>query len=223
VAGFYNRHIVPRLIHRAMSADDVARLREANVPAARGVVLEVGIGSGLNLPFYSANVSKLYGVDTSIELIRMARARVDRAPFPIELLEQSAEQLPIADAVVDTVLVTWSLCSIGNPSAALLEMRRVLKPGGSLIFVEHGLAPDASVQTWQNRMTPAWRRLAGGCHLNRKIDQLVRDAGFAIDRLQAGYLPGGLRPLTFMYQGQAIVDRPSSIVDRPVSMVARPR
>ncbi len=124
------------------------------------------------------------------------------APFPVDLSRQSAERIQLADATVDTVVVTWSLCSIENPRAALGEIRRVLKPGGRFIFVEHGLAPDADVQRWQNRLTPVWRRLAGGCHLNRPIADLIRESGFAIAELKTEYLPGP-RPMTFMYEGIA--------------------
>ncbi len=185
-----------------MTRDEVTRLRAAHVPAARGVVLEVGIGSGLNLPFYASGVTRLYGVDPSTELLAMARARAAAAPFPVDLIRGSADRLPLADASIDTVVVTWSLCSIGNAAEALREMRRVLNTGGMLIFVEHGLAPDVRVRKWQNRLTPIWRPFAGGCHLNRKMDDLVRGAGLTIAELQMEYVPGP-RALTFMYQGRA--------------------
>lgn len=185
-----------------MKSGDVMRLRAAHVPAARGIVLEIGIGSGLNLPFYTAAVTRLYGVDPSAELLTMARKNAAAAPFPVDLFNQDADRIPLADASVDTVVVTWSLCSIGSPAAALGEMRRVLKPDGTLIFIEHGLAPDAGVRKWQNRLTPVWRRLGGGCHLNRKMDDLVRGAGFTIADLRTEYVPGP-RPLTFIYEGRA--------------------
>lgn len=199
---FYNRRVLPRLINFAMTREEATRLRAAHVPAARGAVLEVGIGSGLNLPFYTSGVTHLYGVDPSAELLAMAREKVAAAPFPVELVHGSADRIPLADASVDTVVVTWSLCSIANPWDALGEMRRVLKPGGALIFVEHGLAPDAGVRKWQNRLTPLWRPLAGGCHLNRKMDDLVRGAGFTIADLRMEYVPGP-SAFTFMYQGRA--------------------
>lgn len=185
-----------------MTRDDVARLRAAHVPAAHGTVLEVGIGSGLNLPFYTSAVTRLYGVDPSSELLAMAKERAAAAPFPVELVNQDADRIPLADASVDTVVVTWSLCSIVNPSDALREMRRVLKPAGTLIFVEHGLSADTGVRKWQNRLTPWWRRFTGGCHLNRKMDDLVREAGFTIEDLRTEYVPGP-RPMTFMYEGRA--------------------
>jgi ubiquinone/menaquinone biosynthesis C-methylase UbiE len=185
-----------------MGQDEATRLRRAHVPAARGVVLEVGIGSGLNLRFYSKNVTRLYGVDPSAELLEMAAPKARETPFPVELFNQDARSLPLTSESVDTVVVTWSLCSIGDPAGALREMRRVLKPEGTLIFVEHGLSPDDAVRRWQNRLTPLWRRFAGGCHLNRNVDDLVRDAGFALIDMRTGYVPGP-RAFTFMYEGRA--------------------
>jgi ubiquinone/menaquinone biosynthesis C-methylase UbiE len=185
-----------------MSRDDLTRLRSVHVPQASGVVLEVGIGSGLNLPFYTNAVTRLYGVDPSAELLAIAKAKVTAAPFPVELFNREVNQLPLASESVDTVVVTWSLCSVSEVSGALREMRRVLKPGGTLIFVEHGLSPDAGIRKWQNRLTPFWRRCAGGCHLNRKMDDLVQDAGFTLVDIRKEYLPGP-RALTFMYEGRA--------------------
>jgi ubiquinone/menaquinone biosynthesis C-methylase UbiE len=198
----YNRYLLPKLINLAMSREHAARLRAAHIPAARGVVLEAGIGSGLNIPFYSSAVTKLYGIDPSVELLAMAREKVLAAPFPIELITGSAEHVPLLGESIDTVVITWSLCSIGDAPAALGEMRRVLKPGGAFIFVEHGLSTDQHVRKWQNRLTPFWRPWTGGCHLNRKIDDMVRDAGFTITDLRREYIPGP-RPLTFMYEGRA--------------------
>ena len=186
-----------------MRQDEMTRFRERIVPRAHGVVLEIGAGSGLNLPFYTSRVSTLYGVDPSGELLAMARPKTAGLPFRVEWLEQDAERLPLRDAAVDTAVITWSLCSVRHPKSALREVSRVLKPGGSLFFVEHGLAPDARVQTWQNRLTPMWRRLAGGCHLNRKMDDLIRAAGFALTELRTGYLPGP-KFATYMYEGLAI-------------------
>jgi len=189
-----------------MKQDEVTRLRAANVPAARGVVLEVGIGSGLNLPFYTREVTNLYGVDRSRELLALASKAAAGVPFPVDLLNEDADRLSLANASVDTAVITWSLCSIANASGALSEVGRVLKPGGALIFVEHGLSPDAGVGKWQNRLTPCWRQFAGGCHLNRKTDDLVRDAGFTIESLRTGYVAGP-RALTFMYEGRAVQTR----------------
>jgi ubiquinone/menaquinone biosynthesis C-methylase UbiE len=160
------------------------------------------VGSARNLSFYAGAVTRLLAVDPSRELLRMARARAAAAPFPVELLQASAERLAVADHEVDTVVVTWSLCSIPDPRAALREARRVLKPEGTLIFAEHGLSPDARVQAWQNRINPLWRRVSGGCNLNRKVDDLLQQAGFSISEMRTGYLPGP-RPMTFTYEGCA--------------------
>ena len=202
---FYRRFVLPRLIDWAMRRDDATRLRQAFVPKAVGVVLEVGIGSGLNLPFYTSAVTRLYGLDPSSELIEMARQRASATAFPVEFFNQGAEQIPLGDGSVDTAVVTWSLCSVVDPAAVLAEIRRVLKPGGRFIFVEHGLSPDDAVRKWQNRLTPAWRRWAGGCHLNRPMDTLIRNAGFAVASLRTEYVPGP-RPMTFMYEGIAHAD-----------------
>ena len=185
-----------------MTRDEVARLRAAHVPAARGVVLEVGVGSGLNLPFYTAGVTRLHAMDSSAELLAMARPKATDLPFPVEFLQQNVERIPLEDTSVDTVVVTWSLCSILDPASALREMRRVLKADGTFIFVEHGLAPDAGVRKWQNRLTPLWRTMAGGCHLNRPIDDLIGDAGFTMTTLKTEYIRGP-RVATYMYEGRA--------------------
>lgn len=196
----YSRWFLPRIIDWAMQYDEATRLRARAIPGARGVVLEVGIGSGRNLSFYTPAVTKVYGVDPSAELLAMARARAADVSCPVELLQQTAEQISLPDRSIDTVVVTWSLCSIPNPAAALSEMRRVLRPDGALIFVEHGLSPDAKVRSWQNRLTPLWRRVAGGCHLNRNMDDLIRSAGFSIATLDTEYIPGP-RPMTYTYVG----------------------
>jgi ubiquinone/menaquinone biosynthesis C-methylase UbiE len=201
--GFYAKHILPHLIDLAMRRKETVRLRAAWIPQARGIVLEIGIGSGLNLPFYSPEVRHVYGVDPSVELQRMARQRATTGLEKAEFLTQSAEEpLPLASETIDTVVVTWTVCSLPNAAKALQEMKRVLKASGRLIFVEHGRAPDPGVAAWQDRMTPLWKRLAGGCHLNRRIDELIMEAGFRISDLKLGYVAGP-RPLTYTYQGVA--------------------
>lgn len=200
--GVYDRFLLPRLLAAAMRNRELVPFRQRIGQAAEGRVLEIGIGPGLNLPFYGPNVREVVGVDPSPALLRMAQARSVDAPFPVELLEAVSERMPLNDASVDTVVTTWTLCSVGQPVDALREARRVLRPGGVLLFVEHGRAPDARVRWWQDRLTPAWRRIAGGCHLNRSIDGLVEAAGFQPGRLQTGYLPGP-KPMTFMYEGSA--------------------
>jgi ubiquinone/menaquinone biosynthesis C-methylase UbiE len=168
-------------------------------------VLEVGIGSGLNLPLYGPSVRSVIGLDPSPELLLMARDRARTALVPVKLLEASAETVPLDDASIDTVVTTWTLCTIPDAPRALSELRRVLRPGGALLFVEHGRAPEFGVARWQDRLDPMWRRLAGGCHLNRKIDELISGSGFRIDALTNARLPGP-RTHTFLYEGRA---RPS--------------
>jgi ubiquinone/menaquinone biosynthesis C-methylase UbiE len=203
--GFYAKYLLPCLIDRVMRDADAARLRAAWLPRARGEVLEVGIGSGLNLPFYSADVRRIYGVDPSRELVGMARRRAAEARVDVEFLLQSAEDpLPLGDGTIDTIVVTWSLCSIPDAGNALGGMKRVLKPGGNLIFLEHGRSPDPSVVKWQDRITPVWKRIGGGCHLNRKIDDLITASGFRISELVTEYRPGP-RPMTYTYQGCAVL------------------
>ena len=181
--------------------------RQRVVTGAAGRVLEIGIGSGLNLPLYGDAVEEVIGIDISPELLAMAEraaAMLSRRRLRVRLLEGSAERLPciIADGSVDTVVVTWALCSVPDATAALAEAHRVVRPGGSLRFVEHGRSPDASVAWWQDHLTPLWKRCSGGCHLNRQTDDLLRSVGFRLARLKTGYAQGP-RPMTFMYEGQA--------------------
>jgi ubiquinone/menaquinone biosynthesis C-methylase UbiE len=174
------------------------------VTRAEGRVLELGIGSGLNLEYYGPRVTTVIGLDRSAEMLAKARATASRGCRPVTLIEGSGEAIPLADSSVDTVVTTWTLCSIPDVARALGEARRTLRPGGQLLFVEHGRSPDARVTRWQDRLTPLWRRLAGGCHLNRPIRELVETAGFQIEEIEIGYLEGP-KVLTFTYEGRARV------------------
>jgi len=200
--GFYEDRILPFLIHLAMRQRRLAAYRSRVIPAAEGRVLEIGMGSGLNLPFYTGKVQRVIGLDPSPKLLSMARKVLPRVTPSVEFVEGSAESVPLEDTSVDTVVTTWTLCSIPDAQRALREMRRVLKPGGRLLFVEHGLAPDPNVRWWQDRLTPVWKRLAGGCHLNRAIGALIENAGYQIERLETGYMRGP-KPMTFMHEGSA--------------------
>jgi SAM-dependent methyltransferase len=200
--GFYSRYVLPRLTHLTMGYAALRPYRARAAGAARGRVLEIGVGSGLNLPFYGDAVDELIGVDPSPGMLALARRAAAASLRKVTLLEYPAETLPLDDRSVDTVVVTWALCSIPDPLAALKEARRVLRPGGELRFVEHGLSPDPDVQKWQHRLTPLWRCCAGGCHLDRKTDDLVRAAGFRLAELSTGYA-NGARPMAFMYEGSA--------------------
>lgn len=201
---WYERRILPWLVDIACSVRPVRRQRQKVVPLARGRVLEIGIGTGLNLEHYDKDkIERIVGLDPGAEMQPRARKRSRRAGLDVELLSASAEEIPCEDHSFDTVLVTYALCTIADPGAALVEMRRVLRPGGTFIFCEHGLAPDASVRRWQYRLTPLWAKLAGGCHLDRDIPRLLERAGFRSADMQQMYLPGP-RPLTYNYWGTAV-------------------
>jgi ubiquinone/menaquinone biosynthesis C-methylase UbiE len=200
--GFYQNQLVPCLINLSMRQRNLAAYRYRVVPAAEGRVLEIGVGSGLNLPFYTQKAELVMGLDPSPKLLSMARRAARPASIPFDFIEGSAEAIPLEDGSVDTVVTTWTLCSIADASRSLHEMHRVLKPAGSLLFVEHGRAPEPNVRRWQDRLTPAWKHVTGGCHLNRAIGTLIESAGFQFERIETGYMRGP-RPMTFMYEGSA--------------------
>lgn len=198
----YDRFILPHLIDLVMQAPMATREREALIPQASGVVLEIGAGSGLNFPYYGGAITKLYALEPHAKLSAKARPRAARVPFDIEFLDLKGESIPLPDAAVDTVVCTWVLCSIEDVEAAVREMHRVLKPGGQLLFVEHGLAPTPRLATWQQRLTPLWAVCAGGCHLNRRPDMLLQNAGFQLEAVEQSYLDGP-KLLTYHYKGLA--------------------
>jgi ubiquinone/menaquinone biosynthesis C-methylase UbiE len=202
--GFYNSWLFPRLLDLVMRQQQMVPFRQRIGNAAKGRVLDVGIGSGVNLPFYGETTECVVGVDPSPELLGFAKERVRQTPTPVELLHASGEALPIDDKSIDTAVLTFTLCTVPDVATTLAEIRRVLKPDGRLLFVEHGRAPERNVARWQDRLTPIWRPLAGGCHLNRKPDDLIRSAGFSIDDLETRYLKGP-RPMVFVYSGSARV------------------
>ncbi len=198
---FYRERVLPHLIQMSMKQEHFEPYRRRAVGVARGRILEIGVGSGLNLPLYQSG-SHVVGLDPSATLLAMAReARGDRSQT-IELIEGSAESIPLPDHDFDTVVTTWTMCSIPDLQRALAEVRRVLKVDGKLVFAEHGRAPEPSVVRWQNALTPVWKRIGGGCHLNRPIDELIAAAGFRVDGLTTGYMKGP-KPMTFMYEGEA--------------------
>jgi ubiquinone/menaquinone biosynthesis C-methylase UbiE len=201
--GVYRDIVVPKLCDCAMRSRLLAPYRARVIAEAEGRVLEIGAGSGLNLPLYPDRVSDVLALEPDRKLLAMARTKA--AARPTRFLEALAEQIPLEDASVDTVVSTWTLCTIAHPEAALAEVRRVLKPRGRLLFVEHGLAPTEGVRRWQHRLNPLWRRLAGGCNLDRPIEALVGGAGFRIASLRTGYAPGP-KVMTFLYEGGATAD-----------------
>lgn len=200
--GIYQDRVVPYLVRLSMRNELLIPYRRRVVPAAEGRVLEIGVGSGCNLPLYSQHVREVIGLDPSAKLLDMAREAARPVSRPITLLGSSAEMIPLDDASIDTVVSTWTLCSIPDATRALGEIRRVLKPSGRLLFAEHGRSPDANVRRWQERLTPLWRRFAGGCHLNRAIPNIIEGAGLHIEHMATGYTQGP-RVMTFMYEGQA--------------------
>ncbi|WP_372619223.1 class I SAM-dependent methyltransferase [Falsiroseomonas sp.] len=203
--GIYERWILPRLIDWTMRAGDLASYRHRLVRTARGHVLEVGLGSGLNLPLYPPGVEALVGLDPSAELLRRAAPLAAQVAFPVHLVRATAEAIPLAERSVDTVVMAWTLCSLADARAGLGEIRRVLRPEGELLFVEHGLAPDPETAAWQRRLDPLWTRIS--CHLDNPVDRMLCAAGFKVVELRSGYLGKGPKPMTFMYEGRA---RPAS-------------
>jgi ubiquinone/menaquinone biosynthesis C-methylase UbiE len=203
--GFYDKYILPHFLNCACGSKPVKYQREKVVPMAEGLVLEVGIGSGLNIPFYdAAKVDRILGLDPSEELNRMALKVAEQKGIPVDFILGGAEDMPLPDNHVDTVLVTFTMCTIPEVAAANKEMLRVLKPGGKMIFCEHGLAPDVKVSKWQSRLDPVWGKIAGGCHLNRDIPRLIKNAGFEIETMEQMYLPSTPKFAGYNYWGTAV-------------------
>jgi len=201
--GIYEKYLMPKLVHFTCGLKPTMKQREKVVPLAEGRVLEVGIGSGLNIPFYKAHkISQLWGLDPSPEMWSIARKNAARHHIEVEFIQSGAEAIPLDNNSADTVMMTYTMCTIPEVRSALDEIRRVLKPGGKLVFCEHGLAPDEDVQRWQNRLNPAWKMLGGGCNLNRPIPQLLQQSGFKSTDMQTMYIPGW-KPGCFNYWGTA--------------------
>ncbi|WP_051329119.1 class I SAM-dependent methyltransferase [Geminicoccus roseus] len=202
---FWNRSILPPVMDRVMARGMFARLRSEATAPAHGKVLEVGIGSGLNLGYYPRSLESVVGVDPSMPLLQRAHRRAAWMAFPVHLRQGTAERLPITDQSIDVAVSTWTLCSVEDPAQALAEIRRVLKPGGLFCFCEHALCPDHRTAAWQRRLTPIWRRVAGGCHLDRPHDRLIEGAGFRIERIRHGRLLPGPALLGWHQLGLATV------------------
>jgi len=200
--GFYANQVVPRFIDLAMSRGELTPIRARVAAPLEGDVLEVGFGSGLNVPHYPRAVTRVQAVDPATLGRRLAAKRVASSSVPVEYVDLDGQAMSVKSASVDHVLTTWTLCSIPDVDSALSEIFRVLRPGGSFHFVEHGRSPDDKVASWQDRLTPFQQRLAGGCHLNRPIDQLVRNSGLELIRLENYYLDGP-RPFVYMFEGVA--------------------
>ena len=205
--GLYDRYILPPLINLACSSKPNMKQREKVVPLAEGDVLEIGVGSGLNFPFYDTDkVRKVWGLEPSEGMRLLARKKLAGSELNVELIDLPGEEIPLDTNSVDTVVVTYTLCTIPDAQRALRGMRRVLRPGGYLLFCEHGAAPDDGVRRWQERLNPIWRRFSGGCNINRDIPGLLESSGFRVVVDERMYIPG-VKALSYNYWGSAAADR----------------
>ena len=202
--GFYNKYILPKFLNCACGTKPINFQRDKIVPLAKGIVLDVGIGSGLNIPFYNkSKIDHLYGLDPSDELLKIAKSIAEKHELEIEFLQCGAEAIPLPDNSIDTVLITYTMCTIPDVELSNLEIMRVLKPEGQLLFCEHGLAPDKNIVKWQRRINPIWNKIAGGCNLNRDIPKLITSSGFKILNMEEMYLPSTPKFAGYNYWGVA--------------------
>ena len=204
MASWWERHGVPRLIKCACSQGQIMKVRSKVVPNASGDVLELGCGGGINMEFYApARITSFTGLDPSPELLAMSRAAAQARGMAADIQGGVGEAMPFESGRFDTVVTTFTLCSVADQAAVLAEIRRVLKPGGTALFLEHGAAPDAEVAKWQRRIEPVWKRIGGNCHLTRPISDAYEAAGFAVDRQAAAYIPKTPRPFGWYEYGAA--------------------
>ena len=201
---FYDKYILPKFLNCACGTKPINYQRDKIVPLAKGIVLDIGIGSGLNIPFYNkSNIDHLYGLDPSEELLKIAKHLAKKNELEIEFLQCGAEAIPLPDQSIDTVLITYTMCTIPDIKLSNYEIMRVLKPEGQLLFCEHGLAPDKNIAKWQRRINPIWSKLAGGCNLNRDIPKLITSSGFKISNMEEMYLPSTPKFAGYNYWGVA--------------------
>jgi ubiquinone/menaquinone biosynthesis C-methylase UbiE len=206
MSSWWDRHVVPRLIRCACSQGQIMKVRSKVVPLARGDVLELGCGGGINMEFYDpAQITSFAGIDPSPKLLDMSRAAATARGMTANISGGVGEAMPFADAAFDTVVTTFTLCSVQDPAAVLAEIRRVLRPGGTALFLEHGAAPVAEVAKWQRRIEPVWKRIGGNCHLTRPISAAYAHAGFAVEKLGEGFMPKSPRPMAWVEYGMARV------------------
>jgi len=204
--GVYDRYILPWLVNRACSSNPNMKQREKVVPLAEGDVLEIGMGTGLNLNYYDpGKVRKVWGLEPSAGMRELARRNIEGSKLEVALIDLPGEEIPLDANSVDTVLVTYALCTIADAPRALQGMRRVLRPGGKLLFCEHGMAPDHRVRRWQDRINPTWRRFSGGCQINVDIPGLLESSGFRLVVDERMYIPG-VKLLSYNYWGSAVAD-----------------
>ena len=204
--GWYSEHLLPKLLNRAMDTREIRRIRARVAAGLGGNVVEVGFGTGHNLAYLPAAVTRLLAVEPSASSIELATSRISASAIPVDVIGPDAQRLPLPDASVDSALCTWSLCTIADPVAAVREVRRVLRRGGELHFVEHGLAPDESIRRWQHRLNPMQRRFMGGCHLDRDITGLLRLGGMTVTHVERYYGQEELKAFAAMYEGVAVAD-----------------
>ncbi|MFK8021945.1 MAG: class I SAM-dependent methyltransferase [Pseudomonadales bacterium] len=200
--GLYDRYILPHVINAACGTKPILKQREKVVPHAEGQILEIGMGSGINIPYYNPEkVEKLWGLEPSEGMREKAKPRVEAAPFDLEWLGLPGEEIPLDDNTIDTVVLTYTLCTIPDALKAVKQMRRVLKPGGKLLFSEHGKAPDEAIYRWQKKLDPLWGKMAGGCHLSRDIPDLLTQGGFEVKDIDSMYVPSTPKVAGFTYWG----------------------
>ena len=202
----YENYVLPKLLDTCCSTKPVNYQREKIVPNASGTVLEIGIGSGLNIPFYNiSKIDKIYGLDPSIQLCKKAIKKAEEINMNIDFLFEGAEEIKLKSNSVDTVVITYTLCSIPNPMDALKEIKRVMRSDGNILFCEHGIAPDIKVSKWQNRINPIWGKLFGGCNINRDIPSIIANSGFKVQNLEQMYLPSTPKIVGYNYWGSASI------------------
>jgi SAM-dependent methyltransferase len=202
--GIYRDHVFPRILNVLMDTKETRRIRGRVCEGLSGEVVEIGFGTGHNLPFLPGEVTRLRTVDPMAKGRQLAAGRLAEATCEVEFVGLDGQRLPLPDASADGVLMTWTLCSIEDPVAAISEMRRVLRPGGRLHFVEHGVSPDEKVRRWQNRCNGLERRVAGGCNLNRDIPALLAQGGLAVEQLETYYAKGDPKPMGWTFEGRAV-------------------
>ena len=203
---FYRDHIYPHLVHALGNPKPIAEIRQRIIPSAQGEVLEIGVGTGVNFPHYDpTKVNKLYALEPNHGMVRRAKEQQRRTKLNVEFIDLSGERIPLGDASVDTVVSTFTMCTIPAGAEAIRGIRRVLKTGGQLIFFEHGLSPDPAVRRWQQRSEPLFKLVFEGCHVTRNISSLIRDGGFQIEELNEAYLAPFPKSGSYAYWGLARV------------------
>ena len=206
IGKLYERHVLPKVLDACCSTKPVNYQRNKIVPHAKGKILEIGIGSGINIPFYNkANVEKIYGLDPSEELNNIAQKKAINNNLEIDFLLNGAEEIPLPSNSMDTILITYTLCTIQDLESSLKEIKRVMKDDAVMLFCEHGIAPDANVMRWQNRVNPLWGKLFGGCNINRNIPEIIQSSGFTLNSLDQMYLPSTPKIVGYNYWGKATI------------------